>query len=65
MVNYIFHDSLYFVYTATGYNFIYGFSHLKQFNDKDLNLAHIIRFYRQVFCIPSPHEAFIFDISTS
>ena len=65
MVNYIFHDSLYFVYTPTGYNFIYGCSHLKQFNDNDLNLAHIVRFYRQVFGISSPYEAFISDISTS
>ena len=45
---YIFHDSSYFVYTPTGYNFIDGCSHLKQFNDNDLNLAHIIKFYRQV-----------------
>ena len=65
MVKYIFHDSFYFVCTPTGYNFIYGCSHLKQFNDNDLNLANIIRFYHQVFGIPSPHKAFMFDISTS
>ena len=28
---------------------MYGNFHLKQFNDNDLNLAHIIRFYRQGF----------------
>ena len=53
----------YFVYTATCYNFTYGCFQLKQFNDNDLNLAHIIRFYCVVFGIPSPHEAS--DISTS
>ena len=38
---------------------MYGNFHLKQFNDNDLNLAHIIRFYRQVFGNHSPHETFI------
>ena len=44
---------------------MYGNFHLKQFNDNDLNLAHIIRFYRQVFGNHSPHETFLSDISTS
>ena len=35
----------------SGYNFMYGSSHLKQFNDNNINIAHIIRFYRQVFGI--------------
>ena len=65
LVNCVFQDSSYFVYTSTGHNHMYGNFHLKQFNDNDLNLAHIIRFYRQVFGNHSPHETFISDISTS
>ena len=50
------------MYTFAGYNFMYG-SHLKQFNDNDINIAHnIIRFYRQVFGSHSPHDS---EISTS
>ena len=39
---------------------MYGNFHLKQFNDNDLNLAHIIRFYCHVFGNHSPHETFIY-----
>ena len=42
LVNCVFQDSSYFVYTSTGYNHMYGNFHLKQFNDNDLNLLDFI-----------------------
>ena len=64
LIRYVFQDSLHFIYTFSGYNYLFGNIHLNEFNYNDLNLAHIIRSYRIVFGNHSPHETYISAIST-
>ena len=50
-------------YTFTGYNFMYGSHHLKNYSDLDWNISTSIRSIRQVIGSFSPFENLIIHLS--
>ena len=50
LVRLIFIHASQLVYTFSGYNHIYGYTHLRYYSDVDVNTASIIRHFRRV-CI--------------
>ena len=59
LVSFVISDSMHLSYSFIGYNFRFGSSRLKCFNDNDLCIANTIRFYRHVYGSFSPNEDYI------
>ena len=54
LVRSIFNESVYFTYLSTGYNFRYGYLHIKVFCIADFNFGSIIRQIRCCHGFDSP-----------
>ena len=59
LVRSIFNESVYFTYSSTGYNFRYGYLHIKVFCITDFNFGSIIRQMRCCHGFNSPFESLI------
>ena len=55
LVRSIFNESMYFTYSSTGFNFRYGYLHIKSFCIADFNFGSIIR---QIHCYHGLHSPF-------
>ena len=55
----IFNESMYVTYSSTGYNFRYGYLHIKSFCIPDFNFDSIIRQIRCYHGLHSPFECLI------
>ena len=55
----IFNESVYFTYSSTGYNFRYGYPHIKGFCIADFSFGSIIRQIRCYHGLHSPYESLI------
>ena len=64
LVSFVISDSMHLAYSFIGYNFRFGSSHLKCFNDNDLCIANTIRFYRHMYGSSSPNEDCISTLSS-
>ena len=64
LVSFILSDSMHLAYSFIGYNFLFGSTHLKFFNDNDLCIANTIRFYRHMYGSFSPNEDCISTLSS-
>ena len=58
-IRYIFNETVYFTYSSTGYNFRYGYLHIKAFCIVDFNFGSIIRQIRCDHGLHSPFECLI------
>ena len=56
LVRLIFIHASQLVYTFSGYNHIYGHTHLRYYSDIDVNTASIIRHFRSLYGLYSPCE---------
>ena len=54
LVRSIFNESMYFTYSSTGFNFRYGYLHIKAFCIADFNFGSIIRQIRCVIMVFVP-----------
>ena len=59
LVGSIFNESMYFTYSSTGYNFRYGYLHIKAFCVADFNFGSKIRQIRCYHGLRSPFESLI------
>ena len=66
-VSRIFKNSCFLAYTAIGYKFMFGHSHLQDgtFTDRVINVSKFIRSIRSVFGFISPSEELIVTLSCS
>ena len=63
-VKIIISDAVNLAYSSIGYNYLYGHTHIRLFNDYDHQTANTIRFYRHRYGINSPYENYISCISS-
>ena len=63
LVRLIFIHASQLVYTFSGYNHVYGHTHLRYYSDIDVNTASIIRHFRSFYGLYSPCEVIIRSLS--
>ena len=63
LVKSVFSTSSLFAFTFTGYNFLYGSTHVKTYSDNDIACASVIYDIRKHFGFHSSHESSVHAIS--
>ena len=63
LINTIFNESSYCIYSFTGYNAFFGHKHIRVFNNEDFCIASTIRLIRSIHGLYSPLESTIVTLS--